>query len=107
MAGRILAGASAGMPTLAVAGNAHTPTSHTRRGVPLGACLARQRPGVREIRVNYGSGQYYNLQPRQFRRLSLRRRQIRLYQYRGAHVLDLPVAAEAVVPQRPRPWRQF
>jgi hypothetical protein len=106
MAGRILAGTTTGTPTLAVAGNAHTPTSHTRLGVPLGACLARQRPGVREIRINYGSGHYYNLQPRQFRRISLRQRKIRLYQHRGALVLDLPAAAEAVVPQRPWPWPQ-
>jgi hypothetical protein len=64
MAGRILAGSPAGTRTLAVAGNAHTPTRRTDLGIPLGACLARQRPGVREIQIHYGSGHYYNMQPR-------------------------------------------
>ncbi len=36
--------------TLAVAGNAHTPTGPTSLGLPLGAYLARQRPGVRSCR---------------------------------------------------------
>jgi erythromycin esterase-like protein len=40
MATRILAGAAAGIRTLAVAGNAHTPVSHTELGIPMGACLA-------------------------------------------------------------------
>ena len=107
MAGRILAGSAAGSGTLAVAGNAHTPTSHTDLGVPLGAYLARRRPGVREISINYGGGSFYNLQPRQFRRISPRRRQIRLYQQRDMLVLELPSATEAVVPQRrPLPARK-
>jgi hypothetical protein len=49
MARRLLAGSPSGARTLAVAGNAHTPTTTTDLGVPLGACLARQRPGIREI----------------------------------------------------------
>ena len=58
MAGRILAGSPAGTRTLAVAGNAHTAMSPTDLGVPLGAYLAQRRPGVQEIRINYGSGYY-------------------------------------------------
>jgi hypothetical protein len=104
MAWRILAAAAAGTRTLAVAGNAHTPVSQTDLGVPLGACLAQRRPGVREIRINYGGGYYYNLQPRRFRSAGPRQRQIRLYQQDGALVLDLPSAEEAVMPQRSRSW---
>lgn len=101
MAGRVLAESAAGTGTLVVAGNAHTPTGPTRLGVPLGACLARERPGVREIRIRYGGGRYYNTQPRRFRRrIGPRRRPIRLYLRNGGLVLELPTAAEALVPQR-------
>jgi hypothetical protein len=105
MAGRILAGAPAGTRTLVVAGNAHTPTSGTSLGVPLGACLAGQRPGVREISISYGGGRYYNIQPASFRPVSPRRDRVWLHHRRGALVLDLPWAREAVVPQRPWPLR--
>ena len=107
MARRILAApaTATGTGTLVVAGNAHTPTTRTGLGMPLGACLARQRPGLREIRISYGGGRYYNMQPRRFRRrIGLRRRQARLHHRRGSLVLDLPAAAEAVVPHRPQPW---
>jgi hypothetical protein len=43
MAERILAKTTTASGTLAVAGNAHTPTGPTSLGVPLGAYLARQR----------------------------------------------------------------
>lgn len=105
MAMRILAAPAADTGTLVVAGNAHTPTVPTDLGMPLGAHLARQRPGLREIRISYGSGRYYNIEPGQFARRGVaRRRQVRLYQQRGGLVLDLPEATEAVVPQRPLPW---
>ena len=65
MADRVLA-AAAGPGTLVVAGNAHTPVHPTELGVPLGAVLAARRPGVREIRIDYRSGRYYNLGPRRF-----------------------------------------
>lgn len=105
MARRILAAAAADTGTLVVAGNAHTPTTRTPLGTPLGACLAEQRPGLREIRISYGGGRYYNIQPRRFRRrIGPRPRQARLRQQRGSLVLDLPAAGEAVVPQRPQPW---
>jgi hypothetical protein len=101
MARRLLAGSPSGARTLVVAGNAHTPTSPTDLGVPLGACLARQRPGVREIRISYGSGRFWNIESRQFADRASVQGPVRLYEDTGELVLDLPRAAEAVVPQRP------
>jgi len=101
LASRILASRAAGSGTLVVAGNAHTPTSPTSLGVPMGACLARERPGVREIRIDYGGGSYYNLRPGQFGHNGPQRGQARLHHRDGALVLDLPAATEALVPQRP------
>ena len=134
MAGRILAGASAltatAAPTattgttdttavtaptgttaatgttgiLAVAGNAHTPTKPTSLGIPLGACLSGKRPGVRDIHIRYGSGGYYNNEPRRFSPDSrVRHGPVRLHLDRGRLILDLPEATEATVPQRPLP----
>lgn len=68
-----------------------------------GARLAGQRPGVREIRISYGGGGFYNGGPRQFARLADPQDKIRLYQHDGELVLDLPLATEAVVPHRPQP----
>jgi hypothetical protein len=108
MAGQILAGATAASGTLAVAGNAHTPTSPTSRGIPLGACLSRERPGVLDIRINYGRGGYYSMRPsRIYPGISIWPSQTRLYQEDGSLILELPEATEAVVPHRPRPWPQF
>jgi hypothetical protein len=102
MAARILAG-GAGIRMLVVAGNAHTPVSPTELGVPMGACLSRRRPGVREIRINYGGGYYYNLRPGRFAPAGPRERQARFCLQDDALVVDLPWASEAVVPQRPWP----
>ena len=111
MAERILARTTTASGTLAVAGNAHTPTGPTSLGLPLGAQLARQRPGVRNIHIKYGGGRFYNVEPRRFRprmpRVNVWRSQIRLRQQRGHLVLDLPGASEATVPQRPFPSREF
>jgi hypothetical protein len=104
MAGRILAATSAGTPTLAVAGSYHTATSPIELGVPMGAWLARQRPGIRAIRISYGSGHFYNGGSRRFHPSNSPQRQVRLYQRRGELILDLPSAGEAVVPHRPQPW---
>jgi hypothetical protein len=104
MARRLLAAAPAQARTLAVAGNAHTPTSPIELGIPMGAWLNRQRPGVREIRINYGSGRYYNAQPCQFTHHGPPRHQIRLHQQHGMLVLDLPTAEEAIVPHRSELW---
>jgi hypothetical protein len=102
MAERVLARSTTASGTLAVAGNAHTPTGPTSLGLPLGAYLARQRPGVRSIRIKYGGGRFYNLEPRRFRpRVNVWRSQVRLRRQRGHLVLDLPGASEATVPQRP------
>jgi hypothetical protein len=100
MAGRILAAAPPGTRTLVVAGNAHTPTVPTELGVPMGAWLAQKRPGVRDIRINYGSGGYYNTQPCQFARHGDPARRMRLHQDQNMLELDLPAAQEAIVPQR-------
>jgi hypothetical protein len=66
MARRVLAAPAAARGTLVVAGNAHTPVQPTALGVPLGSVLTR-RLGVREIRIDYRSGGYYNLAPHLFR----------------------------------------
>jgi hypothetical protein len=100
MAGRILAAAPPGTRTLVVAGNAHTPTFPTELGVPMGAWLAQKRPGVRDIRINYGSGRYYNMQPCEFARHGDPAGRMRLYQNQDTLELDLPAAQEAIVPQR-------
>jgi hypothetical protein len=108
MADRVLAGATSASGTLVVAGNAHTPTGSTPLGVPLGACLQQQRPGVREIRISYGRGGYYSMQPRHFHpSISIWPSQVRLYQEQGTLILELPAATEATVPHRPHPWPQF
>jgi len=103
MARRILAASPPGARTLVVAGNAHTPTSSIELGVPMGARLAQQRPGTREIRISYGAGFFWNFKPRQFARRADPQGHVRLYQHNGELVLDLPLATEAVVPQRPQP----
>lgn len=102
MARRLLAGSPSTARTLAVAGNAHTPTSPTDLGVPLGACLARQRPGIREIQIRYGGGRFWNFKSRQFADRASAQSPVRLYEDSGELVLDLPLATEAVVPQRPQ-----
>lgn len=104
MARHLLAAASAGTHTLAVAGNAHTSADPTHLGVPMGAWLDRQRPGAREIRINYSSGRYYSARPCRFASRGRPPRQIKLRQQHGLLVLDLPTAEEAVVPHRPEAW---
>ncbi len=102
MAGRLLAGAATRRPALVVAGNAHTPVRPTPLGVPLGAVLAARRPGVREIRIDYRGGRYYNLAPRRFApRPGSGRPGPRLLLRNENLTLVLPSAREAVVPQRP------
>lgn len=106
MARRLLAAVpagGAGAGTLVVAGNAHTPTGVTDLGVPLGAQLARERAGVREIRIRYGSGAFWNLGPCRFgpAPAAAAAGPPRLTEQDGDLVLDLPVASAATVPQRP------
>ena len=86
-----------------VAGNAHTPVSPIELGVPMGARVAGQRPGTREVQISYGGGRFYNCEPHQFARRTGPQGKTRLHQDEGELVLDLPAATEAVVPQRPLP----
>jgi hypothetical protein len=102
MARRLLAGSLSGARTLAVAGNAHTPTSRTDLGAPLGACLARQRPGIREIRIRYGRGRFWNFKSYKFAARASAQGSVRLHEDPGELVLDLPIAREAIAPQRPQ-----
>jgi uncharacterized iron-regulated protein len=103
MARRILASSPPSARTLVVAGNAHTPVRPTELGVPMGARVAGQRPGTREVQISYGGGRFYNFQPHQFARRADPQGKIRLHQHKGELVLDLPAATEAVVPHRPLP----
>jgi hypothetical protein len=103
MARRILATSPPSARTLVVAGNAHTPTSLIELGVPMGARVAEQRPGTREVQISYGGGSFYNCEPRQFVRRTDPQGKIRLHQHQDELVLDLPTATEAVVPQRSNP----
>ena len=103
MARRILATSPPSARTLVVAGNAHTPTSLIELGVPMGARVAEQRPGTREVQISYGGGSFYNCEPRQFARRTDPQGKIRLHQHQDELVLDLPTATEAVVPQRSNP----
>jgi hypothetical protein len=100
MAGRVLA-AAAGTRTLVAAGNAHTPVRPGGLGVPLGAVLAARCPGVREIRIDYQAGRFYNLTPRRFGpRTGARHLRPRLVLRNENLTLVLPAATEAVVPPR-------
>jgi len=103
MARRLLDAAPPGTPTVAVAGGYHTPTRPIDLGVPMGAWLARLRPGVRQIQISYGGGYFYNVGPRRFHRSMNPHQPARLHQQDGELFLDLPQAAEAVVPHQPRP----
>jgi hypothetical protein len=103
MARRLLAAVPPSTPALAVAGGYHTPTSPIDLGVPMGAWLARERPGVRQIQISYGGGRFYNVGPRRFHRRMNPHQPVRLHQQDGELVLDLPQAAEAVVLHRPVP----
>src|SRR5271154_2567412 len=92
---RILGAQVPGSRTLVVAGSAHTALTPTMLGVPIGARLAELRPGVREIRIRYGNGTYYNLTPQRFKHQWSLRRQARLRAEGGALVLDLPGPMQA------------
>ena len=52
---------------------------------------------------SYGGGSFYNCESRQFARHVGSQGKTRLHQHQGELVLDLPLATEAVVPQRPLP----
>jgi hypothetical protein len=100
MAERILGAQGPGSRTLVIAGSAHTALTPTMLGVPIGARLAELRPGIREIRISYGNGTYYNMSPQRFKHHWSPRRQARLHAEGGALVLDLPKPMQARVPHR-------
>jgi hypothetical protein len=104
MTRRILAATAAGTRTLAVAGNAHTPTRPTELGVPMGGLAGPAAAGGGEIQINYNGGRYYNGRPRRFGPRGPRPRRVRLHQRHDGLILDLPAAAEALVPQRSQGW---
>ncbi|WP_043623958.1 hypothetical protein [Nonomuraea candida] len=85
-------------PALVVAGNAHTLTSPTELGLPMGACLASARSALESVRIAYGVGSFYNITPRQSRGHATAA---------GLRVLDeelivgLPEFGEATVPHLP------
>ncbi len=100
MAERILSAQGPASRTLVIAGNAHTALTPTMLGVPLGARLAEWRPGVREIRIRYGNGTYYNHSAQRFTQQFSLRRRARLRAEGGALVLELPAPMQARVPHR-------
>ena len=100
MGERILNGEAPATRTLVIAGNAHTALTPTMLGVPLGARLAEWRPGVREIRIRYGSGTYYNQTAQRFNHPFSLRRKARLLAEGGSLVLELPGPTQALVPHR-------
>jgi hypothetical protein len=100
MADRILSAQAPGVRTLVIAGNAHTALGPTGLGIPLGARLAERRPGVREVRIRYGNGGYYNLSPQRFKYHWTVRRHARLRLENGNLILDLPSPVQARVPHR-------
>ncbi len=100
MAERIINAQVPGSRTLVIAGSAHTALTPTMLGVPIGARLAELRPGVREIRIRYGNGTYYNLSPQRFKLHWALHRQARLRAEGSALVLDLPRPIQARVPHR-------
>lgn len=83
-------------PTLVVAGNARTGTVPNPLGVPMGAFLARERPGLESIRIAYGRGSFYNVERRTIDTpiagagLRMEGREL---------VVGLPEFSEATVPQ--------
>ncbi|SDK50321.1 hypothetical protein [Nonomuraea jiangxiensis] len=98
MARRVLAAGAE--PALVVAGNAHTPTVPTDLGVPMGAWLARARPALESIRIDYGSGGFYNIEPRRFAGHSAAAG-LREGEEDGLLVVGLPECGEATVPHLP------
>ena len=103
MAERILTAQGPAARTLVIAGSAHTALAPTGLGIPLGARLAEQRSGVREVQVRYGNGGYYNVSPQRFKRQWSLRRRVRLRLEGAGLVLDVPSPVQARVPHRVQP----
>ena len=107
MARRILAASPPGGRTLVVAGGAHTPASLTGLGVPMRARLAGQRPGVRDIQIRYGGGNYYNCEPRQFPGTSARRDRYGFASKTASSSWTCPRPPRPPYPSAPGPGRAY
>ncbi len=84
---------------MVVAGNVHTQLQETKYGLSLGANIARVRPAVRSIWIDYRSGGYNNFGDKHLpdRREGLT--QARLGVHYGRELgLQMPVATAALVP---------
>ena len=108
MAATVLRAPAADGGWLVVAGNAHTLSTASDLGEPLGLHVASVRPGVRSIEVRYQSGGFYNNGPRRFTLFNAGPRRFpsiaprgsaRLHLDHGRLVLDVAEAHEADVPQ--------
>ena len=111
MARRVLAAPDAPGGRLVVAGGLHTrleplPVDDpigADIGVPMGAELARRRPGLCSIDCVYGRGRFYNLGSRRSDLDGLGGRRLerpRLIMQQGALLLQVPSPREATVPHR-------
>jgi hypothetical protein len=105
MAARVLAAPDAVGGRLVVAGNLHTKLEPLSIGVPMGAHLARQRPGLCSIDCVYGRGRFYNVGSRSMRSKELDAP--RLIRQQGALQLLVPSPREATVPHRELPVPPF
>jgi hypothetical protein len=114
LAGRVLAAPDAAGGRLVVAGDLHTrleplPVGDpigAEIGIPMGAELARRRPGLCSIDCIYGPGQFYNLGSRRSDLDGLRGQHLdspRLIIQQGALLLQVPSPREAIVPHRELP----
>ena len=118
MARRVLAAPAAPGGRLVVAGDLHTrleplPVDDpigAEIGVPMGAELARRRPGLCSIDCVYGRGQFYNLGSRRSDLDGLGGQCLdgpRLIMQQGAPLLQVPSPREATVPHRELPGLSF
>ncbi|WP_431932722.1 hypothetical protein [Nonomuraea jabiensis] len=96
MAQRVLAAHAE--PALVVAGNLHTLTSPTDLGLPMGACLATARPSLESVQIDYGTGSFYNFEPRHIRKHPAK---AGLGVGEDGLVVGLPEFTEATVPHLP------
>jgi len=103
MAERLLAGIDGARPALVVAGSLHTRLRPHRHGVPLGYHVIQARPSTLEVRIEYLSGEVFNVGRRTVRARSLIRRRWPpagpVLRIKADHLLlTLPKVRVAVVP---------
>lgn len=88
--------------TLIVTGGLHADLEPNAYGVPLGAHLAADRPGLHSIRIRYLGGGYFNLGEQTFEGPTTERPVAHLFVGDTGHVtLELTRATPAAVPYRP------